>query len=265
MLLGGPKHYEPRDGEPYMPLEFSVAAYRFGHSMVRAVYDYNRNFGRPGTNALPTAPFFLLFLFTGKGAPPFGGDTDVLPFNWIIEWDRMVEKGAVFPDRFARKIDTRLAPPLRDLANEGNAPGTSDVVRQLLRRLATRNLVRGYALAIPTGQAVAGALGVTPLTGRQLQRDNNAVLNDALRDGGFLTKTPLWFYVLKEAEVQANGNSLGEVGSRLLCETMIGQLRADAESYLNTYGWSPQDGVKLPDGDAVVTIGDFLRFAGVMP
>ena len=52
----------------------------------------------------------------------------------------------------------------------------------------------------------------------------------ALTAGGFLEATPLWFYVLKEAEVRANGNSLGEVGSRIVVETIIGQLRADPYS-----------------------------------
>ena len=63
-----------------------------------------------------------------------------------------------------------------------------------------RNLLRGYRLAIPTGQAVAGAAGVTPLTEAQLLQGDQGVA-DALADGGFLDNTPLWFYVLKEAEV----------------------------------------------------------------
>ena len=129
ILLGGPKHYAPRNGEPYMPLEFSVAAYRFGHTMVRAAYDHNRNFGRPG-NVISSASFNLLFLFTGNGSPPFGGGTDVLPFNWIIEWDRFVDKGSLFPDHFARKIDTRLAPPLRNMVNQGNDPSLAPTLRR---------------------------------------------------------------------------------------------------------------------------------------
>jgi hypothetical protein len=265
VLLGGNRLWAPRHGRVWMPLEYSVAAYRFGHSMIRAVYDYNRNFGRPGTNIIGNAPFNLLFTFTGKAQPPFRGDTTTLPFNWVIEWDRFVDRGAVFPDRFARKIDTRLAPPLRALLNEGNDPALAQAIKDILKRLATRNLLRGYLLAIPTGQAVAGAMGVTPLTDAELQRDNNPVVNDALAAGGFLARTPLWYYVLKEAEVKANGNSLGPVGSRIVCETIVGQVREDQASYLRQPGtWTPEEGVRLPNGDLVVTIADFLRFAGVL-
>jgi hypothetical protein len=268
VLLGGNKFYAPRDGEVFMPLEFSVAGYRFGHSMVRAVYDYNRNFGRPTRDSqadnTPTASFFLLFVFTGNFNPPFFGATDVLPFNWIIEWDRMIHKGDRFPDHFARKIETRLAPPLRDLTNRGNEQELPPDARLILKRLAVSNLLRGYLLAMPTGQAVAEAMGVPALSRQELQRDNNAVVNDALAAGGFLDRTPLWFYLLKEAEVHAAGNSLGELGSRIVCETLIGQLRADPDSYLNADGdWGPEQGVKFPNGDLITTIGDFLRFAGV--
>jgi hypothetical protein len=101
------------------------------------------------------------------------------------------------------------------------------------------------------------------LSEAELQQNNNAVLNDALTAGGFLQNTPLWYYVLKEAEVRAGGNSLGEVGSRIVCETVIGQLRADPTSYLSS-SWDPSLGVRNAAGDPVLTISDFLRFAGVM-
>jgi Animal haem peroxidase len=265
VLLGGNRHYATRKGELFMPLEFAVASYRFGHSMVRGAYDFNRNFGRPGNNVLPNASFDLLFLFTGEAADPFGGNTNVLPFNWIIEWDRMVDKGDPVPDHFARRIDTQVAPPLRALLNQGNNPELPETIRQILKRLATRNLLRGYLLAIPTGQSVAEAIGAAALDQAQLQQGNNPVVNDALREGGFLERTPLWYYVLKEAEVRANGNSLGEVGSRVVCETIIGLVRFDRDSYLHQAdGWTPAQGVKLPNGELIVTLKDLLRFAGVL-
>ena len=267
VLYGGPHHFRASSSVPVQPLEFSGAAYRFGHSMVRDVYDYNRNFGR-GAQVLSSAPFPLLFAFTGGANPPFRGDTTTLPFNWIIEWDRMVDKGSTVPDQFARRIDTRLAPTLRDLGNEGNSPELSPSMRQIQKRLAVRNLLRGYLLGLPTGQAVAAEMGATPLTQQQLLQDNPVAVNDALRaaDAELLTRTPLWFYVLKEAEVQGNGNTLGEVGSRMVCETIIGQVIADPYGYLSgPGGWSPAAGVRFDDGRVIATIGDLLRFAGVLP
>lgn len=267
VLLGKPKHYAPRNGKPYMPLEFSVAAYRFGHTMVRAAYDHNRNFGRPAPRQLPVidnASFDNLFAFTGSGQPPFRGPTKVLPFNWIIEWDRFIDKGSLFPDHFARKIDTRLAPPLRNMLNQGNDPTLAPDIKAILKRLARRNLLRGYHLSIPTGQSVAAAMGVAPLTANELRLGNSGPLNQVLEDNGFLDRTPLWFYVLKEAEVRANGNSLGELGSRIVCETIIGQLLNDPESYLKQQGgWDPSKGAKLPNGDLIVTIRDLFKFAGL--
>ena len=83
-------------------------------------------------------------------------------------------------------------------------------------------------------------------------------------DGGFYDRTPLWYYVLKEAEVRAGGESLGEVGSTIVAATIIGQVRHDPTSYLHQSSWSPALGVRQRDGAPVTTIADFLRFAGVL-
>ncbi|SFT86257.1 Animal haem peroxidase [Geodermatophilus amargosae] len=262
--------------EVFMPLEFSVAAYRFGHSMIRGAYDWNENFGAPGTRS-PSSPFGLLFLFTGNGG--LGGNP-TLPDNWPARFERLTgaePRPSGTPDnvpvRLARKIDTRIASPLADLSNEG-ANEISDRTRRLLKRLAVRNLLRGYRLAIPTGQAVARSLGITPLTREQLitvpvpgQRPvPPSPVDDALIDGGFLEDTPLWFYVLKEAEVIGKGERLGPVGSRIVAETILGQLRADPTSFLNqTPEWDPSQGVTLDGGAQVDSITTFLQFAKVHP
>ncbi|NMF63748.1 peroxidase family protein [Brasilonema octagenarum] len=269
ILSDGLKFYQPRNGDLFMPLEFSVAAYRFGHSMVRGAYDFNRNFGLEA-NVIPTAPFNLLFGFTGRGN--IGGSVgqgpfDTLPFNWIIEWDRFVDKqkAAERKTLSARKIDTHLAFPLSDLINEGEGE-QSDAIKQLLKHLAKRNLLRGYFLSIPTGQSLADKLGVKKLTADELKRGNSADINQALEP--FLEKTPAWYYILKESEVRANGDSLGEVGSRIVAETIIGLIKNDPSSYLNEgeYNrvWDPSKGVKLPNGGEIRVIGDFLKFAGVL-
>lgn len=275
VLSNGLKFYDIGYRDIFMPLEFSVAAYRFGHSMVRAAYDYNRNFtDQPG--ALTDATFELLFSFTGSGnigerSGP--GANDTLPFNWIIEWDRFVDKAdaAARQRRSARKIDTRLTPPLSTMINQGEVrPGQPELptmIKELLKHLAKRNLLRGYLLSIPTGQSLAAKLGVPKLTPEELKQGNSDAMNQALEP--FLEKTPAWFYILKESEVRAKGDTLGEVGSRLVAETFIGLMMNDPASYLNQRDyngqqWEPGKGVKLPDGGEIRTIGDFLKFAGVM-
>ena len=287
ILLAGPKHYRPLDGgELYMPLEYSVAAFRFGHSMVRGGYDHNRNFGArlpgqgEGPPIRPFASMDQLFAFTGGGSVrdsedpsksvlnPFLGQGPTLPSNWIIEFDRFTNKADANETHFARKIDTRLVPPLAQLVNAATEPDIQDdaskPLRELLRHLARRNLLRGYLLSMPTGQAAAEAMGVLALSEEELRRGNSDGLNAAMERGGFFEHTPLWYYVLKEAEVRANGNSLGELGSRIVCETVVGLLRNDRNSYLNVRGgWDPSEGVKLANGDPIVTIRDFLSFTGV--
>ncbi len=284
ILIGGNKVYEPLPGgELFAPLEYSVAAYRFGHTMVRSGYDHNRNFGRavpPDGNVQPFASFADLFRFTGNGFAidpnditkstrnPFRG-APTLPFNWIIEWDRMTRKSDPDEGHFARKIDTRLAPPILNMVNRGmeEAPGddpASVAVRKILRGLAVRNLLRGYLLSIPTGQAAADAMGVEKLAEAELRRNNTDAVNLALQNGGFLQNTPLWFYILKEAEVRADGNTLGELGSRIVVETQLGIMQRDGNSYLNEQPgpWDPSKGVQLPNGDGpIVTIRDFFQFA----
>ncbi|MCO1661008.1 peroxidase family protein [Pseudonocardia humida] len=252
--------FRPSADDPFMPLEFSVAAFRFGHSMVRGAYDWNENF--------PRATFEQLFSFTGNGGlrpnPSFPVNP-TLPDNWPARFRRLTgidpQTDGGLPARLARKIDTHLAPPLSTLLNEGGG-ATSGEIRRLLKRLATRNLLRGYRLAVPTGQAVATQLGITPLTVAQLSSPPGPVGNVLQDHPELLGATPLWFYVLKEAEILGEGDRLGPVGSRIVAETILGQLRADPTSYLNK-GFDPATGVTRPDGGPVRTIIDFLEFAGM--
>lgn len=266
-LFDGTDFYEKRNGELFMPLEFSVAAFRFGHTMVRAEYDFNRNFGSsvpPANSLLSTAPFNLMFEFTGKGGFPNPPDSPTLPFNWIIEWDRFVHKGTSDPLRFARKIDTHLALPLSNMQNEidEDAMNLPMPLQQLIAHLAMRNLLRGYLLSIPTGQCLAEQFAIEPLTAEELNRDNPSEIAALMETAGFLEKTPAWYYILKESEVRENGNSLGETGSQIIAETFVGIMTEDDSSFLNK-DFDPSEGVKFDDGSSLVTISDMIRFAGL--
>jgi hypothetical protein len=221
----GRKFYKAGKSEkPYMPLEFSVAAYRLGHSMVRETYNYNRVFSQdPG--ALTVATLALLFTFTGRGGF-FGAAT--LPSNWIIDWRRFFEVGPKELLNFTRKIDPRLIPQLHDLPNMPEGEPKS---------LAVRNLLRGSRVGLPTGQDVAARIGVTALTPAEVAGGEEGPV---VKKHGFDTQTPLWYYILREAAVQGNAQHLGAVGSRIVGEFFVGILEADKRSYVSQRpNWKP--------------------------
>ena len=247
-------------GELPMPLEFSVAAFRYGHSLIRARYDYNQNF--TGSAA---ATFEQLFQFTGNDAvAPIGGPiaaAPTLPNNWPIDWNRFLGRSGDPPFRFARAIDTALAPPLSDMVNQGAG---------VFRHLAKRNLRRGWIMNIPSAQSVAKAMtaaGHPParvLTEAEIME--GAIASSALpadEKATLAQATPLWFYVLKEAEKVNDGRRLGPIGSRLVAETLVGLVVNDPQSYwhLDVGGgaWKPKVGAQK-----IESMADMLKFAGVL-
>jgi hypothetical protein len=210
---------------PFVPVEFSAAAYRFGHSMVRDKYRIN--------DTLEPLPI-LTDIRVANRLQHFGGFR-TLPKGWTVQWKHLFPLGDGTP-QMSRKIDTRLAEPMRKL------PPVIDNAR---RSLGLLNMLRGRSLQLPSGQAVAAAMGTTT---------SNA-------DLGLAGETPLWFYVLREAEVVGKGRRLGPTGGRIVAEVLVGLLKGDPSSFLRQEpAWKPD----LPSAEpGRFTMTDLLRFAGV--
>lgn len=264
-----------------IPLEFAVAAYRFGHSQVRASYDWNAFFGRPDEEpeSLRRAGFELMFRFTGGGRDPDKTDFPLdpmfgsprLPSNWPADWARLSgDSPKQFKDRAARKIDTNVAVPLANLTNDLD---TKEHIkfRAIFEQLMVRNLRRGVRMNIGSAQSCIEAINATGsydlpvLSEEQLTSGRTG---KAVRDGEFIDQTPLWFYILKEAETIAAGEHLGPLGSTLVAETIIGLVVKDRQSYWHQTGtdngrWHPADGVK-PANETVDSLQALLRAALVL-
>ncbi|MGR3277666.1 peroxidase family protein [Acaryochloris marina NIES-2412] len=231
VLKNGRKYYTD-DKKDCMPIEFSVAAYRMGHSMIRPTYEWNKLFNTDGDFGIAT--LVQLFEFTGfsgsRGAgdppfSPFGNDSFLtLPSNWIVDWRRLYDFSQVGGGRHpqlnvARKLDARMSFDLKNLPEfeSMNPPPPAPLLS-----LATRNLLRGRLISLPNGQEVAKAIGENTLSPTEIMRDITSEQAAILQKHNFDQQTPLWFYILREAMVQGNGNHLGRVGSRIVAETFVG-------------------------------------------
>jgi hypothetical protein len=185
--------YRP-DGLPIIPFEFADAAFRYGHGQIRHRYRLQ------------------------QGGDEYSVFPDLVGFRPVAAEHRVDWRLLFGPDaQPAKRMDGRLAASLISLP----MAITGDVDVDAYHSLAARDLQRGAAIGLPSGQAVARAMGVEPLT-----------LEEAgLGAFGWDGETPLWLYVLREADVRGGGDRLGEVGGRLVAEVLLGLLDADPESY----------------------------------
>ncbi|HMJ34881.1 MAG TPA: peroxidase family protein [Baekduia sp.] len=206
LLSTGPQLYH-LDPDPYIPFEFADAGYRYGHAQIRSRYQVNAGFG-----PVPVFPDLM-------GFGPVGPER-------TVDWPLLIDVDGHPPAQRAKRIDTRLPSPLIALPTQvsGAEPGTD------YASLANRDLQRGQAVGLPSGEAIAEALGVPALSPQQV----------GLRDHGWTDETPLWFYILKEADVLHDGDQLGPVGGRIVGEVLVGIIDADPESFRSVDpAWTP--------------------------
>ena len=222
LLDGGAMVFRPGD-DPFIPFEFADAAYRYGHSQVRDAYRVNRDFG-----PVPVFPDLM-----GFGA---------VPVDHAIDWTLQFDFPGHEPAQRSKKIDGKLPRSLISLPRQisGEDEGSA------YSSLANRDLQRGQAVGLASGEAVARELGVEPLSPEQV----------GLAAAGWEQETPLWLYVLKEAEALEDGDRLGPVGGRIVGEVLVGIIDADPESFRSVDpSWRPS----LPSHEAgIFGIADLL-------
>ncbi|MCU1626303.1 MAG: heme peroxidase [Pseudonocardia sp.] len=228
---------------PMMPIEYSVAAYRWGHSGIRAEYEMHDTSLSPNPAVLP-----IFSTETGPNPRDLRGSRPLFT-DATVDWNYFFDIPGVRPpdDRnMARLIDTQVARPLHDLPDSvvAHTPGA-------IIALAQRNLLRGKRLGLPSGQDVAAAMRTrVPTMPAPLTNDRLGLADP--RWGG---KAPLWFYCLREAELDG-GRRLGPVGGRIVAEVILGLMQIDLGSYWNSpAGFTPVGGPSF-------RMGDLLRLAG---
>lgn len=234
----GRQYFCSASDTPFIPIEFAVAAYRFGHSMMPQTIQLQR-YGDEFPLFDPTT--------LGNGFEPLNTP------DAVVNWDVLVDTPGDNVVQQAEQLDTQMASLLLDLPfiTEGESS------------LATRNLLRGQVFQLPSGETIARAMEREE---SEIERISEAARELAGPEVNLENGTPLWFYVLVEAERKGRETEpglfeeregLGPVGARIVAETLYGLIELDDRSYLSTNrNWSPRR-----DGVGVTTLGEMLTYA----
>jgi hypothetical protein len=246
ILSGGRRFYRPPAGQQSIPVEFQIS-YRFGHSMIRPSYRGNFTGNPNGTQF-----FGMIFVPDGEVGNPSdpvdlrGGARAARRF---IGWPTFFNFGDGLV-RNNKRIDTKISTALFRLPLN-TLPGEPAQIS-----LMTRNLLRHITWSLPSGQAIANAMGVQVLGASNFPELRGYGV-------GLDANTPLFYYVLKEAELLEQGLRLGPMASTMVGEVFIGLLQLDSNSFLRAQpSWTPT----LPRRDGSTgdfRMVDFLTFAGV--
>lgn len=225
--------------QPFIPVEFAVAAYRYGHSQVPGSLKVNDVFKVNGRSEIPLFDVNEIGKEDPNDLSGFGARAD----RRFVDWHNLFDTGEG-RHQPSCSINTVLSGPLFEL------PFFTE--RDDIRSLAQRNLIRGRTFGLPSGQAIARAMGEEPLGRDEL---------DDVRYLGFADETPLWFYILREAQVREYGERLGPVGGRIVAEVLIGLLEGDRLSFVRSYpNWRPV----LGNTRGRFSMVDLLHYADVL-
>lgn len=207
-----------------LPYEFADAAYRYGHSQIRQTYRVN--------DALPPQSMFPDLL----GFRP-------VPEDGAVDWALVFNAPGQPPAQRSMRINERLPFALLDMPYAI----TGDVKEPGYRSLANRDLRRGSLTDLPSGEAIARAMGVEVLSASAI----------GLPD--WPGETPLWYYIAREADVIGGGDRLGPVGGRLVAGVLLTLLERDPESYRAVNpAWTPDLSGTL--GDQPFSMFHLLNF-----